>query len=312
MKIRTYLRRIIKWLTRLRSHGIRWGYYKYIYAKKIFKTKPIVCESEGLFEVHTLTCEQDLANTLWSLKTFYHFCELRPKLIIYEDGSLSNNSKSILSEHFLNCQIIRRDRFHHDMENFLKAYKSSLEYSKLKSFYCIIKLLGPMYYTKSERLLYLDSDVLFFKKPGEILKFIENGIPFYMSDYQDAYSHPLEFLKNLVHIGLAHKINAGLFHVAKRDFADHLDLVNFYFEKVPQIGNNDWRVNRHEQTLTAILLSKANGVRLSNVYQISKEPVTDKTISHHFVNDGSRQDFYSVGLRHLRSSGFIEEFEHLA
>lgn len=296
----------------MRFHGITWGYYKYIYANKIFKTKPIVCDTEGLFEVHTLTSEQDLVSTLWSLKSFYHFCELRPKLTIYEDGSLNNDSKSILSEHFLNCQIIRRDRFHHDMEDFLKAHKSSLKYSKLKSFYCALKFFGPMYYTKSERLLYLDSDVLFFKKPNEILKYIENGIPFYMSDYQDAYSYPLDFLQNLLNAGLTHKINAGLFHLAKRDFADNMELVESYFKKIPETGNNDWRVNRHEQTLTAMLLSKANGVPLSNVYQISEEPVTDKTISHHFVNDGSRPDFYRVGLRHLRSAGFIEELERLS
>ncbi len=274
--------------------------------RNILRTKPMVCDMEGRFEIHTLACEQDLLIALWSLKTFYHFCEIRPRLVIYDDGSLSKAAISIFSEHFLNCQIIRRNRFHQDMEDFLKAHRMSLEYSKIESFYCALKLFGPMYYTKSECVLYLDSDVLFFQKPSEMLKFIENGTPFYMSDYQDAYSHPVEFLNNLLKIDLEHKINAGLFHVAKREFADNMDLVESYFEKVPKLKIKGG-VNRHEQTLTAILLSKTNAVRLSSDYQISKAPVTDKTISHHFVTDGSRPYFYVAGLRRLKSNGFIEE-----
>ncbi len=284
-------------------NGIRVAYYKNIYAKIILKTKPMVCTDEGRFELHTLTCEKDSLNTLWSLKTFCTFSEVRPRVVIYDDGSLSEAAIDIFSEHFLNCQIIRRDRFHRDMEDFLKVHRMSLENSKMKSFYLALKLFGPMYYAKSEYILCLDSDVLFFQKPREMLKHMENGTPFYMNDYQNAYSHPIELLNSLLKINLPHRINSGLFYIAKRDFADNIGLVESYFRKVPKCYGMGWL----EQTLAAILLSKANAVRLSSDYQISREPVTDETISHHFVNDGSRPDFYAVGLRRLKSAGFIKK-----
>ena len=66
-------------------------------------------------------------------------------------------------------------------------------------------------------------------------------------------------------------------------------------------------INRHEQTLNAILLSQANAARLSSAYQISRTPVTGGTVSHHFVNDGSRPAFYRVGMRRLVCSGFIKK-----
>jgi hypothetical protein len=289
------------------SNGIILFYYEGIYARNILRTKPIICDTEGRFELHTLACERTLVNTLWSLKTFYHFCEIRPRLVIYDDGSLSEAAVKILSRHFVNCQLIRRDRFDQDMEDFLKAHRTSLEYSKIKSFYCALKLFGPMCYTKSEGVLYLDSDVLFFKKPGEMLKYMENGTPFYMSDYQDAYSHPVEVLNKLLKIELAHNVNAGLFYVAKRDFAGNMDLVESYFKKVSELDSKQHLVNLHEQTLAAILLSKANAARLSGDYQISRKLVTDKTVSHHFVNDGSRKDFYVAGLRRLKSAGFVKK-----
>jgi hypothetical protein len=43
------------------------------------------------------------------------------------------------------------------------------------------------------------------------------------------------------------------------------------------------------------------------IYQISKDPITAKTVSHHFVSDGSRGTFYTIGLRTLKSAEFIKE-----
>jgi len=285
---------------------IRRIYYKRIYAKNILKTEPIVCGKDKHFEVHTLACEQDLTHTLWSLKSFYHFCTSRPGLVIYDDGTLQEKSIGILSKNFPNCMIVRRNRFHNDMEYFLKNYPESLKHSRMQAFYCALKLFGPMYYTQAERFIYFDSDILFFQKPHELLSHIENGTACYSNDYQDAYAHPVEFLNKLLCITMAPAVNAGLMHAAKRDFADRLDLVEMYFKKIPELDNKSWVVNRHEQTLAAILLSHANAMRLGSNYQISKQEITDTTVSHHFVNDGSRPDFYGEGLRRIRKTGLTK------
>lgn len=52
---------------------------------------------------------------------------------------------------------------------------------------------------------------------------------------------------------------------------------------------------------------KFKSLRLSSKYQISREPLTDQTTSHHFVNDGSRASFFTDGLKKLKSAGFIKE-----
>ncbi len=309
MPVKQLLRKMKRWAKAVRSYGIMGAYFKEKYARKILETKPIICGADNKLELHTLACEWDLVNTLWSLKTFYHFSGRKPGLVIYDDGSLSESAAKIFSEHFVNCRIIRREIFHQDMDTFLQGHNESRKYSRINSFYCALKLFGPMYYTKAEHVLYLDSDVLFFRKPNEMLNYIESGIPFYMSDYQNAYFYPVEFLNQLLGIELHHKINAGLFHVARSDFARHLDLVEEYFKKASALESTKHSVNRHEQTLAAILLSKAKAVRLDSNYQISKARVTDKTVSHHFVNDGSRMGFYVAGLRRLKSSGFIGKLE---
>ena len=122
-----------------------------------------------------------------------------------------------------------------------------------------------------------------------------------MSDYVEDYSQSTNSLKEMMQIDLEERVNAGRFFTPIDAFKDELDVVEHYFKNISVVSN----VNRHEQTLAALLLSKANATRLSSNYQISKTPVTDNTASHHYVNDGSRGNFYGEGLRRLRSAGMI-------
>lgn len=281
------------------------AWYRCVVTKRILATQPVIYDRGCSYELHTLTFDQDLLATLWSLKTWYHYSGTRPALVIYAGGPLSTKSEAILSEHFPTCRIIRRATFNQKMQVFLDNYKASLKHSIIPSFYCALKLFGPMYFTQADSILYVDSDVLFFRKPRELLTHIERQSACFNSDYQDAYAHPAALLNSLLPVRLEHGVNAGLFHISKNDLDGCRDLAEHYFTTVPEIDHQSWEINRHEQTLNALLLSRANAGRLSADYQISRAPVTDSTASHHFVNDGSRPAFYRVGIRRLVSSGFL-------
>lgn len=300
-------KKIVRFLNAFRTYGVRGIYYWGIYSRAIVRTAPIRCGQDEDFELHTLVCKKDLLSSMWTLKTFLYFSETRPKLLIYHDGSLSRADTDQLKRHFINSTIISRAQFQQDMEGFLKDFKNSLTYSKIESFYCALKLFGPMYYPQTNGILYLDSDVLFFQKPVDMLRYIKIGKPFHMSDYQDFYAYPAEFLRKQFAIDLIPKLNAGLFYINKNDFSENMDLVERYFEKISKFEGEIYDVNKHEQTLASILLAKANAARLNSDYQISTDPITAKTVSHHFVRDGSRGAFYTIGLRRLKSVGFIKE-----
>jgi hypothetical protein len=289
------------------SRALLLRYYKRIYARKILTTRPVSSSADSDFEVHVLTRDPELLETLWSLKTWYHFSGSRPPLVIYEGGRLSSESSAILEGHFPNCRIIRRDRFDRDMRDFLMDHPAALQHALMRSFYCALKLFGPMRYTKARSVLYIDSDILFFRAPLEMLEHIKRGSPFFNSDYQDAYAHPLAFIRKQLCMKLEPAINAGLFHISKRDLACSLGLIEEYFSKIPAADPTHWTINRHEQTANAIILSRANAERLSDAHQISRTPVTDRTVSHHFVADGSRPDFYAKGLRRLKAIGFLKQ-----
>ena len=73
------------------AHRPLYAWYRFVVAKRILNTRPVACGADTAYELHTLTCEHDLLNTLWSLKTWYHYSNTRPALVIYAGGPLSDH-----------------------------------------------------------------------------------------------------------------------------------------------------------------------------------------------------------------------------
>ena len=299
MKIISFIKNIF------RKRDIRFVYYKKIYRKWIFFLKPVKCSSLD-FEIHMVTCKNHFLNAFWCLKTFYYYSRLRPKLVVHDDGSLGEKRAKIFLKHFVNCRIIRRETADEELNQFLSDYKCCQKARSNKDFFCSLKLFDAFYYAGAEKILVLDADVLFFKYPAEIVEFIKENKPFFNSDYQNSYAYPASKLSQLMGIDILPRVNAGLTCLRKEWLVNNLDLMENYFEK-----GQTWRkgayVNQHEQTLSALLLSKYKAIRLSENYQISAKPITGQTVSHHFCSDGSRINFYKQGLSFLRRNKFLQK-----
>jgi hypothetical protein len=155
--------------------------------------------------------------------------------------------------------------------------------------------------------MYLDSDILFFKHPAGIIQYIKDDKPFFNSDYQNAYANHVAEIYKAIGVKILPKVNAGMTCLRKGWFIDNADFIENYLDK-----GQGWRkggnLNQHEQTLAALLLTKYNAMRLSENYQISSKPITDQTISHHFVIDGSRKNFFLHGMRYLRRNKFLQKY----
>lgn len=310
-RINTRMQIIFLLMGLLKSEDIQLYYYKKIYRKKILSSKPIVCNNDSEFEVHILTCEKDFLDAVWCLKTLYHYSGVRPKLVIHEDGSLSIGNIKTFLKHFVNCRVIRRKDADEDLKHFLANYKYSQKNRLNKDFFGALKIFDAFYYAKADKLLLLDSDILFFKKPNEIIEYIKEDKPFFNSDYQDAYSKPVSELNKILGVSIFPKVNSGIMFLRKEYHFNNRDFIEYYFEKMEAIIQPR-NINWHEQTLNALLLSKYGAIRLNENYQISKRPITDKTVCHHYVNDGSRKNFYKEGLKYLKSIKFLKEFNRVS
>ncbi len=279
-----------------------------LYRRRILTSPPIECGDATDLEIHLLTCHRDLLDALWCLKTYYHFSDTRPALVVHDDGTLEASDFETLLQHFPGCRIIRRADADAELTEFLSAYPHCLKFRLRKDFYCALKLFDAFRHARADKLLLLDSDLLFFRRPVELLQHIATDRPCFLRDYQDAYAMPRVGLETTFRMAIEPMVNAGLMFLPRRQYTDNLDFIEHYFGTLTTDAPKD--VNRHEQTIQAILLSKCGAAPLGDGYQISnRAAITDHTVAHHSVSDGSRANMQAEGLRRLRATGFLDALD---
>lgn len=278
-------------------------YYAEQFPLAIYDTRPVPCGGTRGYEVHILTCERDRTAAFWALKSFYHHLGERPPLVVHDDGSLSEESFRLLEEHFPGCTVVRADQA--DADSRLREALHSLPLCELWRFRCDFQLARKLFdfacFSTEPFIVGIDSDILFFRKPVEILECARASAPFMSSDYQDAYEFDAP--------GLIPRLNTGLFGLRRDDFDFALveTLLRSSVDASPARRFEFWK-GWLEQTLLACLFSRSPGRRVLELsrYQISSMLIGDETVSQHFVNDGSRSAFFSWGLRRLDEAGFLK------
>ena len=301
----SYVRRVL--LVRYKL-SFKYFYYKK-YEKAILLSNPVVCARDSEYEIHVLTCKKDALSALWSLKTFFHYSGLSTRLVIHDDGTLTDDIIQMFLSHFVGSDVIRKRDADIEMREHLRDYEhcSRLRFGQKIDAILSIKLFDFIFLSRTKRVLGIDSDILFFKNPAEIIENMNNSKGCFSSDYKNAYSLPVAEINNKLGIKLRSQVNAGIVYFPGLECYD-LNLLESFIKVIYEYRRpiTFWT----EQTCYTGLFSKYEDafVRLPGTYQLSKRPITGETRSHHFVNDGSRTDFYTKGLKLLKNIGFLSEF----
>lgn len=267
----------------------------------ILHTPPAHVDPQADIEIHSLTCERDYTDLLWCLKTFFHYSGRKCNVVLHDDGSLSADAYGHLQRHLPGVTIVTKPQADDRMRDLMAPYPASRAFRDRLPL--ARRLFDVPVYATRERFMILDSDVLFFAKPEEMLESIDHGRLCFMSDYQDGYVYPRAEIATRYGVEIVPTFNTGICVLAKDIFDS--DFIENYCRGLGPAG-----LERHpwaEQTLFGLLLSrhKERVDRLSERYRISRTPLDSRTISHHFVNDGSRALFYTRGIPYLRRNGFL-------
>ncbi|ALO46399.1 WlaTC/HtrL family glycosyltransferase [Pseudohongiella spirulinae] len=276
--------------------------------KRILQEPPLTGLGRDEFDLHILLCARDVVNGLWALNSFLRYSELRPRLIIHDDGSLSQEHQQRLLQHFPEARIIPFEQANQDMSAALANYPNAYRYRITEYSWPAIKLLDFAWYSRERAFMVLDADVLFFKKPKEIIEAIRQNKGFYMSDWQDAYTWPLERWPAVLGTRGISKVNVGLFYLPDGGLYDIgfvEQCLGAYYQRQPCP-----RLVWLEQTVWAALFATLGETmkRLPDTYQIStKQALSARTCSHHYVNDShlARLDFLGQGVPHLIRNRFL-------
>ena len=126
--------------------------------------------------MHIFFGERDFVMALWSLASFYRVMPQVGQLFIHSDGTLNETHRKKINILFPNARI-------EDSKHFMREHPEILnEYPVLKKFretYKKFQVRIIDYYFLSDKKyrLFIDSDLLWFKTPSEIVESLEQGIP---------------------------------------------------------------------------------------------------------------------------------------
>lgn len=280
------------------GHGLRVAWYRDVVRKKILKTRPIAGLVDKRCEIHALTCAQDWLNLMWTLKSFYAASGRKYALCIHEDGTLTSGQLQTFREHFPEARIIGRKQADNTMLGALAGFPRCQEFRSAN--FLSLKLFDFAHFLRSERLLQLDSDVLFFRKPVELLRRIEDGEYRKNSvnrDVASAYAITPDAAQKYGNVTLAERFNSGLGLIHRASL--RLDWLE-EFLAIPGLARGHfWRI---EQTLAALCSSRFGHDWLPAAYDVALQSSHKDRPVRHYVG-AIRPYFYREGIRELNRRG---------
>ncbi len=280
-------------------YGYGWnGVLKYLVnkfwkAKEIYNFKlPDYKLIDGV-EIHTLCQKKDAVMLAWSLMSFMDATGICPKVVVHDDGSFDQKTKDKLEHKFPELTVLPLKKADELVNNMAGLSPKLLEYRN-HGHKLIYKLTDIFLLSQSEKVIVLDSDVLFFNRPREILEFIEGGSSYdsLISKHNEAYDLKLSedyaerhnILKNYADL-----MNSGII-LYKKDKVEFDKLLE-YFENTRR-APEDYFVEMSGWGCL-IAQTKFNFLPLER-YSI-RGRLNQNTVAKHFTNP-RRHEFYIYGM----------------
>lgn len=282
------------------GRGLRVAYYRDVVRPRILQTPPLTSTTDKACEIHVLTSLGDWLNLIWTLKSFYAASGRHYALCIHEDGSLAGEEMQTLRTHFPAARIILKSEADAQVLPSLELFPRCLEFRKTNHF--APRVFDFRHYLESERMLQLDSDVLFFKGPTELLRRIEDHdyrLNVVNRDIASAYNVDPKVVKTQIGINLIERFNAGLGLIHKDSL--RLDWVEEFLGLPAIVEGHFWRI---EQTLSALSSSRFGVELLPPSYDIRLNGEISDSPSRHYVG-AIRHLFYREGIRRLVKNHFL-------
>jgi hypothetical protein len=290
----------IVWKIRHRFRGgLRASYWREIVRPRILATPPVDNLTDTRAEIHVLTSTTDWLNLVWVLKSFYWASGRRYCLCVHDDGTLTPEQVEQTRGHFPDARVISRAEADAAVLPSLVGAPRCHEFRRTN-------LLAPKvfdfaHYLRSDRMLLLDSDVLFFAEPAALLRRVED--PAYLrntvnGDVASAYTVELADAKRCAGIDMIERFNSGLGLIHKESIrTDWLE----EFLGLPGVIGHFWRI---EQTLFALSSSRFGCELLPPEYDVRLAREPNHGPVRHYVG-AIRHYMFRDGVRRLVRQGLL-------
>lgn len=299
--VRHWLRRRPSWLAFQDARREGWIHAgrRIQVQRRILGTPPLRTAQSGSVEVRTLTWRRDWINLLWAVKSFYHYSGVDYPLHIH-DGGLTHSGFAGLRRHCPDATFEERQQADERANRMLKERGLERCIQFRKSNASARKLFDFYLFSKADYILTIDSDIVFFRYPDELVRRCVSSPNRYNRDADYAYCMTLDEMEAAFGIRPIPLINSGL-ALVRRTSIDFELIERLLADR--RLSEDRWV---SEQTLHA-LCSAVSGVQLlPNEYCVSTKPgLAPSLVCKHYPGY-FRHLLYEEGMAHLVKIGFLE------
>jgi hypothetical protein len=277
----------------------------------ILSTPPVVtepcpgpAESPAALGVHVLCCSDDRRQALWAVKSFYYFSGARCPLTIHVQGACPPPVLGLLARHFPAARIVTQAQADALAEEYLRGRGLERLRDARRADPLMMRVVDFQLFARSSMTLSFDTDVLFFRRPTELLP-EPDGTPVSFVAQRDCHcSYTLTPPQALADLGvfLIPRLNCGI--VLERNGSADLARCDEYLRH-PALAAPHWH---REQTLRALCASARGRVRyLPRGYHLGPgaHPRPDQLVARHYATP-YRKLYSSEGLPLLRNLGLLD------
>lgn len=297
-------------IRRLQYEGIWHANRRWRLWSRILSTPPIITDPVGHgtpVEVHVLCYERDYLCALWALKSFYHFAGVTYPLVIHVQGDVPRRVTARLQRHFPAARVILQSQADGHMEPWLRDRGLVRLLAARRRTPFMLKLTDFPVFSASTHLLTLDSDVVFFRFPAELLTAARapSSVTLFQRDPESTYNISEQRALSELGIRLAPKVNTGIMMFPRESL--NLFRCEEYLGHPDVARPSGWI----EQTLHALCASEHGSVTyLPDSYMVSLATDVDlqSLVARHYAGP-SRHLLTSEGMQELVRAGFLDQLK---
>lgn len=257
----------------------------------------------GEVEIHMLLHHKRIYEGLWSLYSFASLAERPCRIVIHDDGSLTPADLELLDRVFPGLRVIKRAFADEALITFFRERKLERCERFRRNLIFALKLFDPIFFAENDWFVLMDSDVLFYRKPVELLQGLNNAPAqpiecLYSCDNGYRYCIEERELMELLGKTCIERFNPGIVRVSR-------GIVDFeQFERWlshPGFWTGTGAGNYYaELTLWAMALTLADAQPLPDSYGICS-PEPDQFTYGHYCGGGFWASlFYTRGIPYLK------------
>lgn len=266
---------------------------------RVKRLPPIPVPEAGSPEVHMLLSRSRLLEGMWAIYSLLGLSRRSLPITIHDDGSLAEGDVRQLERALPGVRVVDRRSADTTMRELLRSsgLLRCLELRERLVF--ALKLFDACEIARSESIVLLDSDVLFFRDAVELLDPNWGPEHAFQRDYSRSYCLAVEEMSKLEGAFPAAQLNPGIMRISRK-------LVDFRrierYLQVPGFFDGEGHPSYFaELTLWALEVSHNANRELPETYGIGTSPwVMPEAVAGHFCGGGFwGSTFYSKGIAAL-------------